>query len=133
MKKILSLIMALILAFALVSCGESSGTSGSESRSDADVKDTVTDDKLDEKVTGTLHKVNVKETNRRFISGGKTEYKIVIADSSSEAQRAATFMLKHLKAASGADIGVIAYADSGNAVYTADAKYIYVGKTRRST
>ena len=128
MKKILSLIMALILAFALVSCGESSGTSESESRSDSGVKDTVTDDKLDEKVTGTLHKVNVKESNRRFISGGKTEYKIVIADSSSEAQRAATFMLKHLKAASGADIGVIAYADSGNAVYTADAKYIYVGK-----
>ena len=124
MKKILSLIMVCVLAFALVACGnkpDSERESGSDATS-------VTDDKTDDKVSGTLHKVNVKESNRKFIAGGKTDYKIVVADSSSEAQKAATFIVKHLKEASGADVPVIGYGNSSSATYSASAKYIYIGK-----
>lgn len=124
MKKILSLIMICAIAFMCVSCKNSSAGGGS-----GDDKPTnVVEDNLDEKVTGTLHKVNVTERNKQFIAGGRTDYKIVIADSSAEAQKAANFMVKHLKAASGADLPVIDYKNSDTAVYSADAKYIYIGK-----
>ena len=121
MKRILSIFLAFILILAVSSCKKTDNGTSENPRN-------VTDDKIDEQVTGTIHKVSVKESTRKFIVGGKTDYKVVVADSSSEAQTAASFMVKHLKAASGVEIEVIDYKNSVGATYSQTAKYIYIGR-----
>lgn len=124
MKKILSLLIAATLLFSAVACSQKPSNSDSDP---SGAIGSVTDDKTSEYVEGTLHKVKVTETNRKFISGGKTDYKIVIASAEEQASKAAKFIAQHLKAASGTGVEVVLYEDSDSAVYSADAKYIYVG------
>lgn len=123
-KKYLSIALTAITLFSAVACKTSSSSSSSEDSSSASVEVT---DKVTESVEGTLHKVNVTPSNRAFIVGGKTEYKLVVADEVSEATTAATFIAKHIRAASGAEIKTVKYDGSATS-YNTSVKYIYIGK-----
>lgn len=118
MKKLISLILSIIVVFVFSSCSCSEKKDMTQ----------VTDDIVTSKVTNTLHKVNVTESNRKFISGGKTEYKIVVVDSAAEALTAANFIKTHLKNATKVELSVLTYSDSESCAYSSSAKNIYIGK-----
>lgn len=120
-KKYIALALSCLTLFSVAACG--SDTDKEEKPTGA----TTTVQGSSEKVEGTLHRVNVTPSNRPFIVGGKTEYKVVIADADAEAQTAANFIVKHLTAATGASIKAVEYS-AETTDYTASARYIYVGK-----
>ena len=114
-KRIICIMLAVFMIFGMAACNNDQTLS-------------ATDDKTDNFVPGTLHRVNTSESSRKFISGGTTDYRIVVADSASEATEAARFIAKHLQAATDVPVALIDYEDSASAGWTANANYIYVGK-----
>lgn len=118
MKKIISLLLTIFCSLAVL---------GGCVKNDEPVTSGVAD-KTDALVEGTLHKVSVTPSDRKFITAGKSEYKIVVAADLSQANEAALFIRNHIEACSDARLPVINYEESSAAAYTTGAKYIYVGK-----
>lgn len=69
-------------------------------------------------VSGTLHKVNVTESNRPFVENGKSEYK-VIAGTSESSKIAADYLVRYVEKATGC---LLEYAEANQ--YKADGKFI---------
>lgn len=123
-RKMVSLVLTFALLVALAACS-GKGKTTSPTINDNGI---IAEETKSEKVEGTLHKVNVKESNRTFIVGGETKYKIVVADDVSEAATAASFIVKYLREATGAEMKIIVFENSDTAKYNVLAKYIYIGK-----
>ena len=103
-----------------VSGGGSSG--GSEDNGKIPDASNPTEDFPEHKVSGTLHKVNVTPSEKRvFVSGGKTEYKLVYA-STAYISKAASFIASHVFEATGANLET-----ETSPVWSENAKYIVVG------
>lgn len=131
---VLSAILIAVMLFAsLVSCGN-----GGDSLTDSVNAGESASDKPNEAINpidvkeehfwyGGLHKVNVTENPQRvLVENGVSDYTIVYDVESSKALQAANFILKHISAATGADVKITAGEDivavSGN------DKYIVLGR-----
>lgn len=137
-KRIITLLLALTFCFGwVVSCGkkesESNGESNSESSSESvsesvsesfkeSIKDIVDTEKhlvSDEK---RLHRVSVKQSNRKFVVNGTTEYKIVVDKNDNTALKAANFLQSQIGSATSAYPELITNVDSVK--WTKTSKYI---------
>lgn len=139
-KRIIAMFLTLMFAMSwIVSCGKensSSGSGSSSSEKTEEVKESVSDvtdkdvhlvseDKL-------LHRVSIKQSDRVFVAGGKTDYKILVGGSSSVIMKAASFLSNQIGACTGVYPEVVYDADgdgiiddSGEAVnWTVDSKYL---------
>lgn len=78
---------------------------------------TATDDKVIHTVEGTLHKVNVTESNVPFVVNGQTQYKIYVDLSnskiSSSIMRSASFVSEQVLNATGAEIEIVSDKPQG--------------------
>ncbi len=127
MKKLLSLLLAAAVVCSLVGCTQNDGTGAT----DGDALqlpvavDTVTEPQ-EGFVEGTLHRVNVTETEKPFVTSGEngpaTEYAIVVGTSEMAAD-AASFIVKHIAAATGAAVQVL---HSEAVTYSPEGKYIFI-------
>lgn len=92
---------------------------------------TITDTYDRGELTNTLHKVNVTQTSRTFVSenGGKktTQYSILVNSDSAKAKRAASFISKYLAEATGADFAVVTHTEGDDLALTSADKYIIIG------
>ncbi len=118
------MLLASVLALCLASCGDVDDSSSGESNGGGtNIPSAVNpvEDYDEHKVTGTLHKVNVTENSRTFVSGGVTEYKLVY-DSAAYISKAASFIASHIFEATGARL-----SEETSPVWSENAKYIVVG------
>ncbi len=127
LKRILSLLLAAAMLCAMVGCTDQGGdaTDGTDHLEAPKPVDTITEpDEI--YVEGTLHKVAVTETDRAFVtsteSGTATQYAIVVDDHELN-QEAATFIAKHVAAATGVTMELKSASDVS---YSPSGKYIYL-------
>ncbi len=119
---------ALLAAISLFSCGAGAckKRGNGEDNGYQSGGNTVTIGAADTHVSGTLHKVNVTENeNRIFAKNGVTQYKIAVTDDV-RAKEAANFIAKHVYAATGANLEIVA---SSGVTYEKSMKYIVIGDT----
>lgn len=116
---------ALFAAISLFSCGAGAcRKSGGEDNGYQSGGNTVMVGAADTHVSGTLHKVNVTENaDRIFAKNGVTQYKIAVTDDA-RAKEAANFIAKHVYAATGANLEIVA---SSEVTYEKSMKYIVIG------
>lgn len=97
------ILICLVSAIGLFIIGARMEDDGVE---ESGVKDAVIHD-----IGGTLHKVNVSESNVPFVSNGKTDYKIYVdmtdAKLGSAINKSAIFVKEHILGATGADIELV--------------------------
>ena len=143
MKKITRLIaglMAALSVFCVTACknnvdSSSDSNSGTENTptgitvNNGQAKGTVSDYEDHFVTEGQLHKINVTESTRPFVSNGNSEYKIVIGDGNTDATNAKTkaagLLAKQVRLATGADLKIVAVSEV--AEWTKDSKYIVFG------
>lgn len=129
--KILSLCLLCVIfasMFFVAACNGGRTDTGANE----EAKDTVSDKLETGEITNALHKVNVKTSDRVFVSdSGKanasTLYKILVKDDNNYAIRAASFIANQLFAATGAYFAVEFHTEESPATVTSDSKYIVVG------
>ena len=96
MKKIISVFLCLVSLFSCFSCKEE------------EVTPVETSDNVIHYVEGTLHKVNVTESNVPFVVNGQTEYKIYADNSdatlSSAINKSVSFVCEQIMNATGAEL-----------------------------
>lgn len=114
----LVVVIALTLVLVLVACQKDQGGNGGGVNTPVGSVTTDTDYHY---VEGTLHKVNVRETDRAFVTPQGSEY-AVVAGESSNAKTAANFIVTHVLGATGVELPLLLDAE-----WSADAKYIVVG------
>lgn len=116
---------ALFAAISLFLCGAGACRKrGGEDNGYQSGGNTVTIGAADTHVSGTLHKVNVTENaDRIFAKNGVTQYKIAVTDDA-RAKEAANFIAKHVYAATGANLEIVA---SSEVTYEKSMKYIVIG------
>ena len=115
MKKIFCLMLALILSIGTISFVLPIATP----------KETYTLEPKTNYVTNSLHKVNVKESNRSFVVNGNTEYSLVVNNNIGQCGEAANFIAKHIAASTGAIVNII----PGEVSWNTNSKYIVMGRT----
>lgn len=124
--KIISLLLAGMTALALVGCGggssEGGGGGGGGGGANLPPAQNPVSDVETHYVEGTLHRVNVTPANRPFAVNGATQYKMVMGSEESIV-KAGTFIIGHVKGATGAAIEL----EDGAASWSSSAKYIVVG------
>ncbi len=74
-------------------------------------------------VSGTLHKVNVTETQKPFVQNGKSEY-VLVTNTTNDCYKAAGFISDHVYNATGCRLPT---ESADGQVYSADKKWIVVG------
>ena len=120
MKKILALLLAGFTVLSLSACGKNG--------SSAPKNIVTTEDADNHVVKGTLHKVNVTESDTQFTKNGATDYKIVAAldDKSvgTALKKASDFITLHVNQATGA----LLQTQSGVTSWTTADKYIVLGR-----
>ena len=95
-KKLTNIFLLSFASLALFGCN--SATGDDTAPSDPITPTTEMEEHLQK---GTLHDVNVKESNRPFVQNGKSDYKIYYQASDEFAQKAATFMATQIEMATG--------------------------------
>ncbi len=78
-------------------------------------------------VDGTLHDIEVRESNVPFVQNGVTTYKILIPADSTLAIEAAAKISSHVKAATGTSIPVEKVTDVASVSYDSNSTYIVMG------
>lgn len=121
MKKIGKFLSVSLAAAAFAVCIQSCGRGGGTSDSGSETIPVAVADAEVHTVEGTLHKINVKETNRPFVGVMGSEYKVVVGEEN-DALIAAAFIIHHIKEATGTEL-----AYEKNPVWSFDAKYIVLG------
>lgn len=129
-KRIISTILAGLMLFCFVGCQDKGGSSNKPTN-DGTNNNTTTitkpvgtlPDRDNVYIEGMLHKVNVTPSNRVFTENKKTEYKFVLGDRTGAILTAASFILSHVREATGA---TIEYAEAGT-MWSTSAKYIVLG------
>lgn len=118
-KAVISSILALTMLF-FTACSDKNTGNGSQQGSDGE----YIEDAAIHYAEGTLHKINVTESSRPFVTPAGSEYKVVMSDGNENtfASFAANFIIKHVKEATGFELPV-----EENPAWSDDAKYIVVG------
>ena len=112
-NKIISVFIALMLIFTTSACSNNNTGEKYYDFSDENF------------VTGTLHKVDVKENlERQFVVNKQTDYVIVLSDESSYAERAAGLIIQNVKRATGAHLSTRVYYDGMENSWNDDSKFI---------
>lgn len=119
-KTIVSVLLsALILVMPLSSCDKKNDGTKTPSAKNP-ITETISE------VEGRLHEVNVTETQKPFVSEGKTEYALVVPDSD-KGRKAGQFVASHLLKATGAELPVKTSAQVSSV--TDSSKYIVFDET----
>lgn len=119
-KRLCAGILAVVMAFT--GCAGSTGSAGSNGSdgSTTGISEPTNPVEISEthKLTNTLHKVTVTESERQFVVEGKSEYKI-IAGEDDATQKAAYYLQLYIEKATGCKLEFATTAD-----YKADGKFI---------
>ena len=142
-NKIVVLLLTLLF---VMSCIISCGKGGSESKTDSgktsesasgssDGRTEIIKEVTDKDVhlvdeSKRLHRVSVKETGRVFVSGGKTEYRILVGGSSSSLIKAASFLSNQIGSCTGA-YPVVVYDADGDGIIDGTGEKINWTKTSK--
>lgn len=123
-SKIFAVMLSAVLALGIAGCGDDG--KGNNGNKDIVPSHPVTEEELFVPVNG-LHEISVTESNRTFISGGASEYKIVVGseDPYQYAQKAANFIGTNIYRATQVNLEIVTEGSG----YNADGKRIYVGAT----
>lgn len=116
-KRFYTCVLSFLLAFNVLATSCSNGDTA---------KNPITE-KAEHLVSdGRLHKVDIQETDKPFITNGQSDYKIVVANSD-WAKKAGNFLKLHLEKATGASLTM----ETGfeNKTWNENEKYIVLGST----
>jgi len=143
MKKILTLVLIITLAISLFGCNITKANSTTKKTNKTTIKSTtvetnttkelevITPDgdyeelSTSDDVTGTIHERNIKETSKKFLDNGTTEYKIILTESSSQyVVKCPTEFNMFFSEATNVEIDI-----AEDKEYQEDDKYISIGET----
>lgn len=140
--KIIATALATVSIFSIAACTNSGGNNNTNSNnssnnstltgvtvSNEQAKGTVSDYEDHFVTEGQLHKINVTESNRPFVTNGKSDYKIVIGEGNVEATNAKTeaagLVAKQVRLATGAALEIVSVSDVAN--WSETSKWIVFG------
>ena len=107
-KKYTLLTVALLISVSLVSCGKKNTNVEKYPEPQGEV---VQESEV-HKVEGTLHEINVTESNVPFVQNGISDYKIIYNSDSTWGRRAAIFINRHILKVTGANLDIIEYENN---------------------